>query len=214
MMLDTKLVQGLTALGLHADAGARERVLTYVRLLDKWNRVYNLTAVRDVDDMLTQHVLDSLAVLPHLSGSSLVDVGSGAGLPGIPIAIMCPHMRITLLDSNHKKAAFLQQAAIELALPNVAVVCERAEAWRPAQRFDVVISRAFAELAHFVTLAGHLCAEDGVMIAMKGLYPDEELANVPPDYRMVSVQRIGVPGLAADRHLVLLQPIAAAAASR
>jgi 16S rRNA (guanine527-N7)-methyltransferase len=211
MTLDTMLDGGLAALALRADASARERLLAYLRLLEKWNKVYNLTAVRDIDAMMTHHLLDSLAVVPHLVGATVVDVGSGAGLPGVPIAIMRPDIRVTLLDSSHKKTAFLQQAAIELALSNVTVVCDRAESWRPAHAYDVVISRAFAELSQFVTIAGHLCVDDGVIIAMKGVYPDEELAAVPPGYRLVGVRRIAVPGLAADRHLVVLQPTAVAA---
>jgi 16S rRNA (guanine527-N7)-methyltransferase len=213
MTLDSTLEQGLTELGLHADADVRQQLLAYVNLLDKWNRVYNLTAVRDVREMITQHVLDSLAVLPHLAGATVVDVGSGGGLPGLPIAIAGPHIQVALLDSNQKKAAFLRQAVIELALKNVTVVCERSESWRPAQRFDVVISRAFADLAQFVAAAGHLCAHDGVMIAMKGTYPDEELATLSSSYRVLGVKRLRVPGLNADRHIALLQPAAAVEAS-
>lgn len=205
MSVDRALEQGLKAMDVQADAAMRARLLAYVRLLDKWNRVYNLTAVRNVADMATYHLLDSLAVLPHITGRSLVDVGSGGGLPGIPIAIACPDRRVVLLDSNHKKAAFLRQAAIELALTNVTVVCERAQAWQSPERFDVVISRAFAELAQFIAVAGHLCADDGVMAAMKGVYPDEELTPAIPGYRVQRVERITVPGLAADRHLVLLR---------
>lgn len=208
MNLETVLEQGLTAMGLRADASTRTRLVAYLQLLDKWNRVYNLTAVRDVDHMMTHHLLDSLAVVPYLIGTSVVDVGSGGGLPGMPIAIMCPEKRVTLLDSNHKKTTFLRQAVIELNLSNTTVVCERAESWRPAQRFDVVISRAFAELAQFVAVASHLCADDGVMAAMKGVYPDEELASIPAGYRTVEVKRVSVPGLNADRHLVLLQSTA------
>lgn len=213
MTMETKLDRGLSALALPVDVAARERLIAYVRLLDKWNRVYNLTAVRGVDDMVAHHVLDSLAVVPHVAAASLVDVGSGGGLPGVPIAIVCPQSRMTLLDSNQKKVAFLRQAVIELALTNVTVVCERAEAWHPQPPFDVVVSRAFADLAQFIATAGHLCAPDGVLLAMKGVYPDEELADVPAGFRVVEVRRIIVPGLAADRHLVLLQHAAVAASS-
>jgi 16S rRNA (guanine527-N7)-methyltransferase len=213
MTLERTLDEGLAALALHADARMRERLLAYARLLEKWNKVYNLTAVRDIEAMMTHHLLDSLAVIPHLIGARLIDVGSGGGLPGVPIAIMRPDMRVTLLDSNHKKAAFLRQAAIELDLGNASVVCDRAESWRPAQPYDVVISRAFAELSQFVAAAGHLCSDDGVIVAMKGVYPDEELGAVPSGYRLIDVRRIVVPGLAADRHLVLLQPTAVAAES-
>jgi len=206
MTLDAALDQGLTALGLSLDKKQSDALLAYVRLLDKWNQVYNLTAVRSADAMLTQHVLDSLAVLPHLNGQTLLDVGSGGGLPGIPLAIAKPEVQVTLLDSNHKKATFLRQAVIELALPNVEVVCERAESWQPQRQFDVVISRAFSELSEFVAAAGRLCAPDGVLVAMKGVHPYEEIAQLPRTMRVQDVVSIRVPGLAADRHLVLLQP--------
>ncbi|HEY9447525.1 MAG TPA: 16S rRNA (guanine(527)-N(7))-methyltransferase RsmG, partial [Burkholderiales bacterium] len=130
MSLDHALVRGLAALELALSDKQRDQLLAYLRLLDKWNRVYNLTAVRDIDAMLTQHVLDSLAVIPHVKGRTLLDVGSGGGLPGIPLAIASPEMSVTLLDSNHKKATFLKQAVIELQLSRVAVVCERAESWQ------------------------------------------------------------------------------------
>ena len=206
MTLGARLKDGLDALGATADEAVCERLLAYLRLLEKWNRVYNLTAVRGPEAMLTQHVLDSAAVVPHLVGTTVLDVGSGAGLPGIPIALLCPHRRVTLLDSNHKKTTFLQQVAIELALTNVNVVCERVESWQPRQRFDVVISRAFAELSHFVAAAAHLCAADGMLYAMKGVYPHEELAHLPAGCLVTDVHTLRVPGAAAERHLVLMRP--------
>lgn len=211
MTAEKTLSDGLAALRL--DVSLRERLLTYLRLLDKWNKTYNLTAVRGLEAMVSQHVLDSLAVVPHLSGETLVDVGSGAGLPGIPIAMACPDRKITLLDSSHKKTVFLKQAVIELALTNVAVVPERAEHWR-SQTFDVVISRAFAELASFVGAAAHLCNPEGVLMAMKGVYPNEELGHIPPGWRVRDITRLCVPLLDADRHLVTLErcPVTAASA--
>ena len=200
------LAAGLTALDVHLPRGASEKLLEYLALIDKWNRVYNLTAVREVDQMLGHHLLDSLAVAPHLAGRSLADVGSGAGLPGIPLAMALPDLAVTLIESSHKKSAFLRQAVIELSLENVEVVNERVEAWEAAPRFDVVISRAFSDLPEFVALAGRLCAEGGMLAAMKGVYPHEELAQVPAPYRMRAVIPLTVPGLAADRHLVLIDP--------
>jgi 16S rRNA (guanine527-N7)-methyltransferase len=178
-------------------------------LLEKWNRVYNLTAIRDPGQMVSQHILDSLAILPHLGGRTLLDVGSGAGLPGIPIAIATPERAVTLLDSNQKKAAFLQQAVAELHLTNATVCRERIEAWHTERRFDVIVSRAFAELAEFVAAAAHLLATGGVLAAMKGVYPDEEIARLPDGFRVRAANRIAVPGLAAARHLILVERIAA-----
>jgi len=176
-------------------------------LLEKWNRVYNLTAVRDRAAMVSQHLLDSLAVLRQLEGRTLLDVGSGAGLPGIPLAIAAPELTVTLLDSNHKKAAFLQQAVAELGLANATVCRTRVEHWHPAGRFDVVISRAFAELADFVAAAAHLLARGGVLAAMKGVYPHEEIARLPDGFRVRAVRQLSVPGLAAARHLILVEQV-------
>jgi len=203
------LDQGLAELSLDFSISQRERLLTYLELIEKWNRVYNLTAIRDRTLMVSQHLLDSLAVLPHLDGQTLLDVGSGAGVPGIPIAIAAPERAVTLLDSNHKKAAFLQQALTELGLANVTVRRERVEAWRPEHRFDVIISRAFAELAEFVLAAAHLLARGGVLAAMKGLYPHEEIARLPNGFRVRAAHTLAVPGLAAARHLILVEPVAA-----
>ncbi len=205
MSLHDRLCAGLAELGLGLDTVTKQRLLDYIALLHKWNRVYNLTAVREPQKMLYQHVLDSLAVLPYIKGPRLLDVGSGAGLPGIPLAIARPDLSVTLLDSNHKKTTFLRQACIELALTNVAVVCDRVESWQPDAGFDQVISRAFSDLGEFVRLAGHLCAPGGTLIGMKGLYPYEELANLPTGTVAEQVISLNVPGLEAQRHLVLLK---------
>jgi 16S rRNA (guanine527-N7)-methyltransferase len=206
MKLAAGLQRGLTALGLSVSPATQEQLLAYLSLLQKWNAAYNLTAVRGKERMLTHHLLDSLAVVPHLRGSAWVDVGSGAGLPGIPIALARPDSSVTLVDSNHKKTAFLEQVVIELGLRNVTVSRGRVEEWRPEQGFDVVISRALSDLPEFLALAGRLCAPGGVIAAMKGVYPHEELAQVPASYRLQSVVELDVPGLAAHRHLVLIQP--------
>jgi 16S rRNA (guanine527-N7)-methyltransferase len=187
-------------------AGAQQRMLDYLALVEKWNQAYNLTAVREPGKMLTHHLLDSLSVLPHVIGNRILDVGSGAGLPGIPLALARPEWRVTLLDANHKKATFLRQAAIELKLDNVEVVCERVEAWTPPQLFDTVVSRAFSDLPEFLALAGRLCARTGIVIAMKGIYPHEELAQVPREFLLRNVVSLRVPGLDAERHAALLQP--------
>lgn len=178
----------------------------YLELLAKWNRVFNLTAISDPDDWVTHHLLDSLAVVPYLPGGSVIDVGSGAGLPGIPIAVACPGRRVTLLDSSQKKGAFLQQAVSELGLQgNTKVQLSRVEDFRPAAGFQVVISRAFADLARFVAAAKHLCAPGGRLVAMKGANPRAEFAGLPAAAveRLVS---LAIPGLAAKRHLVFLNP--------
>ena len=157
--------------------------------------------------MLTHHLLDSLAVAPHLRGRFWVDVGSGAGLPGIPLALVNREASVTLVDSSHKKATFLQQAVIELGLGNVRVVRARVEEWEPQRLFDVVISRALSDLQEFVALAGRLCRRSGVIAAMKGVYPHEELALLPSTYRLQDVLPLEIPGLSAKRHLVLMQPV-------
>ena len=207
MSVAGQLAQGLAELGLDVPADIRAKLVDYLALIAKWNRVHNLTAVRETDKMVSMHLLDSLAVVPHLHANSVLDVGSGAGLPGIPLALMWPQAGVTLLDSNHKKAAFLRQAVIELGLKNAAVVCERAESWRPQQDFDLVISRAFSDLPEFVRLAGRLCRADGLIAAMKGVYPDDELAQLPRDVRLHGTVPLTVPGLHAKRHLVLLAPV-------
>jgi 16S rRNA (guanine527-N7)-methyltransferase len=176
-------------------------------LIAKWNRVHNLTAVRDSTKMVSAHLLDSLAVAPHLEAQTVLDVGSGAGLPGIPLALLWPQSRVTLLDSNHKKAAFLRQAAIELGLDNVDVVGERVETWQAPHKFDLVISRAFSDLPEYLRLAGRHGSADGTVAAMKGIYPHEELAQLPPEYELRSVESLKIPGMPAERHLVLLDPV-------
>lgn len=205
MSLGSELERGVAALDVALAPAAQQKLLAYLALIDKWNRVYNLTAVREPGQMVSHHLLDSLAVAPHLSGASLADVGSGAGLPGIPLALARPDTAVTLIESSHKKAAFLKQAAIELALDNVEVVNARVEAWDALRRFDVVISRAFSDLPEFVALAGRLCAEGGVLAAMKGVHPYEELEQLPAPYRTRAVIPLAVPGLGAERHLVLIE---------
>jgi len=207
MSLEQKLAGGLEEMGLDLDTATQSRLLNYVALMQKWNNVYNLTAVRDPEKMVTQHLLDSLAVLPYIVGRRVIDVGTGPGLPGIPLALANPALEVTLLDSNHKKTSFLRQACLELGLDNTTVVCDRVEAWRPEVKYDVVISRAFSDLAEFASLALHLCGDKGRMLAMKGIYPHEELTRLPATVALLGVEPLKVPGLDAERHLVLLRSI-------
>lgn len=204
MTLAQQLAQGIQELGVALPAGAQERLLQYLALLQKWNRVYNLTAVRETHRMVSQHLLDCLAVAPHVGGATLLDVGSGPGLPGIPLALALSGTRVTVLDSNHKKVAFLQQAVSELKLGNVTVACERVETWKPATRFEIVISRAFSDLGEFVTLAGRHVAPGGRLVAMKGVHPYDEIAQLPQGWKVRQALPLAVPGVRAQRHLVLL----------
>ena len=205
MSLASELQQGITALKLKISPRDQQRLLDYLALLQKWNKVYNLTALREPEKMVSHHLLDSLAVVPHITAHHILDVGSGAGLPGIPMAIARGDWRVTLLDSSHKKAAFLKQAAIELKLSNITVCCERVEAWRPEQKFDLIISRAFSDLVEFVTLSKHLLQECGIFAAMKGVYPHEEIAQLPSGYRLERVIPLKIPGLKTQRHLVMVK---------
>jgi len=207
MNLAAGLAEGIAGLGLEVPPEAQQKLLAYLALLHKWNATYNLTAVREPENMLTHHLLDALAVVPHLRGRAWVDVGSGAGLPGIPVALAAPDSAIALVDSSHKKTAFLRQAVIELGLGNVEVTCSRIEAWQPGRQFDIVISRALSTLPDFLALAGRLCGRDGVLAAMKGVHPHEEIAQLPASYRLERVVPLAVPGLAAQRHLVLIRPV-------
>ncbi|MDO9449880.1 MAG: 16S rRNA (guanine(527)-N(7))-methyltransferase RsmG [Rugosibacter sp.] len=209
MTLGIQLQQGLTALGLALPESAQEQFLGYLMLLKKWNATYNLTSIREESAMLTQHLLDSLSILPHLEKSALVarrwmDVGSGAGLPGIPLAIACPQIQMALIDSVDKKTAFQRQVKIELGLSNLTILGGRVEN-QPAAQCDAVISRAFAELADFVSLAGHLLAEGGALYAMKGQLPHEEIARLPAGWHVAQCLPLKVPGMAAERHLIVLQ---------
>jgi 16S rRNA (guanine527-N7)-methyltransferase len=193
--------------GAPLSPAAPAKLEAYLALLEKWNRTFNLTAIREPARMLTHHVLDALAVLPHLpQGPSLrlLDVGSGGGVPGIPLAIARPDWHVVLLDSSHKKSAFLAQAVIELALPNAEAVTARVEDYTPSAPFDVVISRAFSDLGAFARAAVRHLAPGGQLVAMKGVYPDEEIAELPADIRVIAAPALAVPGLNAERHLIVM----------
>ena len=204
--LADRLSRGLQGLGVSCSPAQQDLLLDYVQLLNKWNKVYNLTAVREPQEMITRHILDSLSLLPFVSGRRVLDVGSGAGLPGIPLAIVCPERAFVLLDSNSKKTRFMQQAVWELGLGNVQVVHARVEDFAPEVLFDVVVSRAFAAIADMLGNSGRLCAHDGVLLAMKGADPVEELHQLPAGYRVVAVHPLRVPGLHEARHVVCLRP--------
>lgn len=193
---------GLGELKLALPSSSRQKLIAYVELLAKWNKIFNLTAIRDPLQMVRQHLLDSLATLRELPAGRLADIGSGAGLPGIPIAIAEPERTVVLVDANQKKGSFLRQAVIELGLQNSTVQVERAENWRPVERFAVVISRAFAELADFIGNCRHLLADGGVLVAMKGAYPRDELGRAIDRCDCTDVRRLVVPQLDAERHLV------------
>lgn len=206
MSVEQRIAEGVSAMGLALPDESLAKLEHYLQLIAKWNRVHNLTAVREPDQMVPLHLLDSLSVLPHVLGAkSILDVGTGAGLPGIPLSIARPDLDVTLLDSSHKKTAFLTQARAELGLARVTVVCERVERWKPDVLFDIVVSRAFSELADFVLQAKHLVAPGGFLLAMKGVHPFEEIAKVPASHRVDQVVELAVPTLDAKRHLVLLK---------
>ena len=208
--LAATLQQGSDALGLALHATTIERLIDYLALLSKWNAVYNLTAVRDPRQMVVQHVLDSLAVWPAFKGANYcLDVGAGGGLPGLVLAICAqqyqPEMTIDLVDTVHKKTAFLTQVKAELSLTKVTVHTARVEQLQLGPRFDVITSRAFAELADFVAWSAHLLADRGTFIAMKGQDPRDEIARLPVGWDVTEIRALDVPGMQADRHLVFIR---------
>lgn len=201
--LATLLASGIEQLNLPINSDSQQRLLSYVAALQKWNSAYNLTAIRDPRDMVIKHLLDSLVVMPHVQVSTLLDVGTGAGLPGLVLAIVQPELSVDLLDSNSKKTRFLRQMAAELALKNVRVHHARVEQMTlPPQR--QIISRAFASLTDFATWCGHLLAEDGVLLAMKGQYPQDEIAALPAPYRIQAAHSLNVPFLDEARHVLMI----------
>ena len=209
MSIEQQLQAGIAALGLRLPEGAEAKLLDYLALLGKWNRVYNLTAVREAERMVSHHLLDSLAAVPFFrAGATVLDVGSGGGLPGIPLAIARPDLEVTLIDSIAKKTAFLLQAKAELGLANLSVVTGRVEAYRPELGFDAITSRAFADLREFVTLTRHLLNPSGCWLAMKGLTPHEEIASLPDWVKVSANKALQVPGLEAARHLIVLELVA------
>lgn len=203
--LRTAISQGCSALTPELDDAAVEKFVVFIRLLEKWNRVTNLTAVRDPLQMVTRHILDSLAVVPFLTRGSLLDVGSGAGLPGVPIAIARPGLDVTLLDANAKKLRFVRQAAAELGLDNVQVVQARMQEYQPGRSFDMVISRAVASLDELYQQTVHLLRPGGRMLFMKGAVPEQEIGALQDGRAGLHIERLNIPGLAAERHLLWLE---------
>jgi len=200
-----QLAAGIAAMNLDIGEPQQQKLLAYLALLQKWNKTYNLTALRDEAKMVSHHLLDSLTLLPYIrNAQTLADIGSGGGMPGIPAAICRPDLQMTLVDANTKKTAFLQQAAIELGLDNVSVFAGRVENLH--QTADIVTSRAFAELADFVSLTRHLLHENSIWAAMKGAYPQDELFRLPENVEAYQTDRLSVPMLDAERHMVLLRP--------
>jgi len=205
------LEQGIQDAKLAISAETQHKLLGYLALMQKWNKVHNLTAVRDADEMVTLHLLDSLVVLPYVDAKNLLDVGSGAGLPGIPLALCLPDLQVTVIDSNSKKVSFMRQAKAELGIANLEVVGGRVEDIAPTRQFEIIISRAFSDLSLFISLTHHLLATDGKWLAMKGVYPEAELADLLAKTGVVAskVEVLNVPGLEAQRHLAFLlyQPV-------
>lgn len=207
MTLHDRLREGLAQLNIELFPRQLEQLLGFIEILQKWNRAYNLTAVRQPEQMISQHLLDSLSVLPYLWGERLLDVGAGAGLPGIPLAVSRPGMHVTLLDSNGKKTRFMQQAVLELGLDNTEVIKSRLEEYRPVRPFDTVISRAFGSLEAFVRMSAPLCRPHGRLLAMKGKNPEHELQDIDLMEFSPTIQRLQVPWLDAERHVVCLGPV-------
>ncbi|KEA62528.1 rRNA small subunit 7-methylguanosine (m7G) methyltransferase GidB [Marinobacterium lacunae] len=198
-----QLEQQLSALKIAADQHQVDSLLAYLALLVKWNKAYNLTAVRDPAEMVTRHLVDSLSILPWIGEGRLIDVGSGPGLPGIPLAIMRPELDVTTLDSNGKKTRFQNQVKLELGLSNLDVIHGRVEQCDKGP-YEQIVSRAFASLADMLNWTGHLCSDQGVFLAMKGLYPEAELNQLPPGYALKACHRLDLPDTDGERHLLIL----------
>lgn len=199
------LAEELTGLTFSMPDGAVKRFAQFINLLHKWNAVYNLTSVRDMKQMVSRHIMDSVVIAPYLQGEQILDVGCGAGLPGIPLAITEPQRHYTLLDSNNKKTRFVQQSIAELHLTNVSVVTERIEIYQPSQTFDTVVARAYSSIENLLNGVRHLLKPGSQVLAMKGIYPLAELESIPASFTLERVEPVLVPGLEAERHLVMLK---------
>jgi 16S rRNA (guanine527-N7)-methyltransferase len=200
----SRLAAGVAKLGISLEPAQLDALAALAAELADWNTRVNLTAITAPDEVVDKHLLDSLAVLPLLKGLAVADVGSGAGFPGLPLAIADPDRRFTLIESTGKKVKFIRHAVAKLALPNVEVVLGRAESYRPVRTFDAVVARALGPLAEFVRVAGHLAGRGGRLLAMKGKVPEAELAALPPGWKAVAVHPVAVPGLDAERCVVEL----------
>jgi len=200
-----KLAEGLAALSLDLSDHVQHQLIDFLHLLVKWNRAYNLTAVRQPEQMVTRHLLDSLVIGPYIQGPRILDVGTGAGLPGIPLALAYPDYQFTLLDSSGKKIRFVTQAVAELGLVNVDVVQSRVEAYQPASRFDTVTARAYSSIEELVKQTAHLLADGGQYLIMKGAYPVAEVEAMPAGYHLEAIHQLQVPRLDAQRHLLVVR---------
>jgi len=205
MQLGTTLAQGIESLGLKIDAPVQQDLLHYLELLRKWNKVYNLTAIRDAEQMLSHHLLDSLSIVPYVRGPRVLDMGCGAGLPGIPLAMARPDLQVVMMDANAKKTRFVQQAITELNLDNAEAVHARAEDYTAPGGFDTVASRAFSSLEDFLGLAAPYLQKGGQLLAMKGRYPTQELELSFNQFRLIAVHQLEVPFLDSERHLVEME---------
>jgi len=201
------LVAGAHDLGIALEATGAEALLELVDELEAGNAQFNLTAIRDRLGMLRKHVLDSLSLQPYLRGCRVADIGTGAGFPGLPLALVNPERHFTLVEATGKKARFVERTALRLGCDNVEIEHARAENYRPLELFDTVVARALSSLADFAAYAGHLCAPGGRLLAMKGKRPDEEISAMPKSFRVLAVHRLKVPGLDDERHLVELSPV-------
>ncbi|PID46571.1 MAG: 16S rRNA (guanine(527)-N(7))-methyltransferase RsmG [Proteobacteria bacterium] len=201
-MSDLLWTRGIAQLGIAISDSQLTQLKKYIELLQRWNKTYNLTAIRKMDDMIPAHIFDSLVVAPYIEGKNCLDVGSGAGLPGIPLAIIQPERHFTLLDTNGKKTRFIQQAIIELSLKNADVVQSRVESWKPDTLYDAIISRAFASISDFVNGCSMHLAKNGVFYAMKGQFPEDEMASLPKNFALESRHPLEVPYLVGERYLL------------
>jgi len=207
LSLTEQLKTGLSSLDLDLDNEKVEQLVQYLQLLDKWNKAYNLSGIKEVQRMVAYHLLDSLAIVPHIDGNIILDVGTGAGLPGIPLAICFPEKMFLLLDSNGKKTRFLFQVKMELGLDNVEVFHNRLETFQSQEQIDIVLCRAYATLAKVVSQCGHLMKSDCRLLAMKGQFPEEEIVELPASFRFVKTNELNVPGVDGTRHLIEIVPV-------
>jgi 16S rRNA (guanine527-N7)-methyltransferase len=205
--LKYQLQTGLSGLGLDLSNAQQNKLVHYLILLNKWNKAYNLSGIKDIEQMLSYHLLDSLAIIPHIEGNIILDVGTGAGLPGIPLAIFYPDKKFLLLDSNGKKTRFLFQVKTELGLENIEVFHNRVETFQSSEQIDIVLCRAYATLDKIVKQCGHLLKNDSKILAMKGQYPDKEIADLPKSYKFSKTIELSVPGVEGYRHLIEIVPV-------
>lgn len=202
--LHTELLHQLSQNNLTVNEATSKKLVEYVLLLHKWNQVHNLTSIRDPLQMISRHIIDSLSIAPYLQGPNILDVGTGAGLPGIPLALTHPELCFSLLDSNGKKTRFLTHVLQTLMLTNIDIISVRVEKYHPKICFNSIVSRAFSQLNEFLQKTKHLCCENGLFLAMKGQYPTEEIAVLDPHFKLISTQSLNIAGLDEKRHLLII----------